>query len=119
SPCGTFWKAGRPLRRSHLLLIALLAPATAALAACGGSGQGATAPPSGVYATATPETPDLSVFRGFIYPLQGACLPTGDQLMPNAPRDYREGVHEGIDFYESDNCTTIKKGTSVMAAKAG
>lgn len=57
--------------------------------------------------------------RGFIYPIAGGCLPKGDQLMPNAPRDYRNGIHEGVDFYPSDNCTAIGKGTPVMAAKAG
>jgi murein DD-endopeptidase MepM/ murein hydrolase activator NlpD len=39
--------------------------------------------------------------------------------MPNAPREYRGGVHEGVDFYDSDNCTKIEKGTPVMAAKDG
>ncbi|HEX5370518.1 MAG TPA: M23 family metallopeptidase [Dehalococcoidia bacterium] len=61
-------------------------------------------------------TPEL---HGFIYPIEGACLPRGDQLMPNAPRDYRNGTHEGIDFYGSDNCVPITRGTLVMAAKAG
>jgi len=57
--------------------------------------------------------------RGFIYPISGGCLPVGDQLMPNAPRPYRNGVHEGVDFYDVDNCASIAKGTAVMAAKAG
>ena len=39
--------------------------------------------------------------------------------MPNAPRPYRNGVHEGIDFYPADNCTLIAKGTPVLAAKPG
>jgi murein DD-endopeptidase MepM/ murein hydrolase activator NlpD len=52
-------------------------------------------------------------------PLNGGCLPKGDQLMPNAPRVYRNGTHEGIDFYESDNCTRIARGTEVLAAKGG
>ncbi len=57
--------------------------------------------------------------RGFIYPITGACLPKGDQLMPNAPRPYRNGFHQGVDFYDSDNCTHISRGTEVNAAKAG
>jgi murein DD-endopeptidase MepM/ murein hydrolase activator NlpD len=57
--------------------------------------------------------------RGFAYPLAGACLPKGDQLMPNAPRTYRLGTHEGVDFYNVDNCTQIVLGTPVRAAKAG
>jgi peptidoglycan LD-endopeptidase LytH len=56
---------------------------------------------------------------GFIYPISGACLPVGDQLMPNAPREYRNGTHEGVDFYNVDNCTAIGLGTPVMAAKPG
>jgi murein DD-endopeptidase MepM/ murein hydrolase activator NlpD len=60
-----------------------------------------------------------SSLRGFAYPLTGACLPKGDQLMPNAPRAYRLGTHEGIDFYNVDNCTQIVLGTPVRAAKAG
>ena len=60
--------------------------------------------------------PDL---RGFSYPIAGGCLPKGAQLMPNAAREYRKGLHEGVDFYNSDNCTRITRGTSVLAAKAG
>ena len=39
--------------------------------------------------------------------------------MPNAPRSYRNGIHEGVDFYDSDSCTGITRGTQVLAAKAG
>ncbi len=39
--------------------------------------------------------------------------------MPNAPREYRDGIHEGIDFYQIDNCTEIHEGTPVRAAKDG
>lgn len=61
-------------------------------------------------------TPDLT---GFSYPIAGACLPSSDNLMPNAPREYRQGVHEGIDFYDSDNCVLIGMDTEVLAAKDG
>src|SRR5262249_23519912 len=54
-----------------------------------------------------------------IYPIVGGCLPKGDQLMPNAPRPYRNGIHEGVDFYQVDNCTAITRGTNVIAAKGG
>lgn len=66
-------------------------------------------------ATASPE----SLLRGFVFPIVGACLPQSDALMPNAPRPYRNGTHEGIDMYDSDNCTLIGRGTEVVAAKAG
>jgi murein DD-endopeptidase MepM/ murein hydrolase activator NlpD len=39
--------------------------------------------------------------------------------MPNAPREYRKGTHEGVDFYAVDNCAAIGLGTPVHAAKAG
>jgi len=63
-----------------------------------------------------PDTGDLS---GFAFPIDGACLPESDSLMPNAVREYRNGVHEGMDFYDSDNCTAIGMSTEVLAAKAG
>ena len=39
--------------------------------------------------------------------------------MPNAPREYRGGTHEGVDFYDYDNCTTIEAGGPIIAAKDG
>ena len=88
--------------------------------ACGAvSGSGSTATPTALPATATPEPLDLTVFRGFVYPIKGGCLPDGDRLMPNAPREYRGGIHEGVDFYDYDNCTKIGKGTAIIAAKDG
>ncbi len=56
---------------------------------------------------------------GFISPIEGACLPQSDYLMPNAPREYRFGIHEGVDFYSVDNCVTIDRGHPVLAAAAG
>ena len=65
----------------------------------------------------TPAQPP--VLTGFHMPIAGACLPKSSSLMPNAPREYRNGIHEGIDFYNSDSCTFVSKGTRVLAAKAG
>jgi murein DD-endopeptidase MepM/ murein hydrolase activator NlpD len=39
--------------------------------------------------------------------------------MPGAPRAYRAGIHEGVDFYAGYNCAGIGLGTPVLAAKAG
>jgi murein DD-endopeptidase MepM/ murein hydrolase activator NlpD len=90
------------------------------LSACGSVlGSSSTSTPTAVPATATPAPPDLTVFRNFIYPIKGGCLPENDSLMPNAPRPYRGGVHEGVDFYDYDNCTKILKGTPIVAAKDG
>ncbi len=69
--------------------------------------------------SATPTAPATDPLAGFTYPIAGGCLPKGDQLMPNAPRPYREGIHEGVDNYDVDNCTHIGRGTDVVAAKAG
>jgi len=102
---------------------------TATLTASSGAGSATTAttatgvgstPGTTPAAPATPAAPDLSVFRNFIYPIRGACLPSSDTLMPNAPRPYRNGIHEGIDFYQVDSCNAqIGKGTPVLAAKDG
>ena len=82
-----------------------------------GDGGTQATPPPGSKQPATNGTPQLS---GFAYPIAGGCLPKGDQLMPNANRAYRNGIHEGVDFYAVDNCNTnIGKDTPVVATKAG
>ena len=77
-------------------------------------------------ATPTPEidlqptsTPAVLESSGISYPINGACLPESNLLMPGAPRAYRQGVHEGIDFYDVDSCTFVGRDTEVLAAKAG
>ena len=48
--------------------------------------------------------------RGLTYPVRGGVLPLDKpSYMPNADRDYRNGVHEGVDFSASE-------GTAVYAA---
>jgi murein DD-endopeptidase MepM/ murein hydrolase activator NlpD len=78
-----------------------------------------TPPPATSSATPAPPEGNGDALKGFFFPIAGACLPKGDQLMPNAPRNYRQGTHEGIDFYNVDNCTPIANGTPVRAVKAG
>ena len=111
----------RPIPLVRTLALQMLLAAFALLsAACSGAfGSGAAPTATTVPATATPEAPDLTVFRNFTYPIRGGCLPKNDVLMPNAPREYRGGVHEGVDFYDYDNCATITKGTPILAAKDG
>jgi murein DD-endopeptidase MepM/ murein hydrolase activator NlpD len=72
-------------------------------------------------ATAEPTAPPIleAVIHGFRFPIEGACLPSWDALMPNAPREYRSGIHEGIDFYDGYNCVSMGRGTPVLAAKTG
>ncbi len=70
-------------------------------------------------APATATVPPLTGPTGFVFPIAGACLPAGDQLMPNAPRAYRNGFHEGLDFYPGLACAPIQRGTPILAAKDG
>ncbi len=60
-----------------------------------------------------------TVLTGFAFPIRGACVPTSDNLIPGAPRAYRAGIHEGIDFYPGFACAAIAQGTEVLAAKDG
>ncbi len=102
-------------------------------AACGGSadtdsdgviitpleGAPTTAGPSNGGGAQPTSEPVSSTLSGFAFPIPGGCLPFSDQLMPNAPREYRNGTHEGIDLYNVDNCTVIGVGTAIVAAKDG
>jgi len=49
---------------------------------------------------------------GLALPIAGAAVPTDPELLPNAPRDFRAGWHEGIDF-------PADAGTPVRAVAAG
>lgn len=128
----------RSLPLAALLVALSLAPACSSGGAQGNDGilivtrtgngtpvLGTTPRPSSSLGTETPPTPtpdpatiDPRTY-GFSFPIEGACLPSSDLLMPNAPRDYRSGVHEGVDFYGSDNCVPITEGTAVRAVADG
>ena len=62
---------------------------------------------------------DPDDLRGFRYPVEGGCLPGYDGLMPNAPRPYRNGVHEGVDWYPGSACAAVERGTPVYAMYDG
>jgi len=111
----------RPMVRVISVYLFYLLGAALALGAvaCGGpNADRETKPAPTVTASPRPEPPQPDL-HGFSFPIVGGCLPTSERLIPNAPRTYRNGVHEGIDFYQSDNCTKITGGTEVVAAKAG
>lgn len=113
----------RRVPRRALVVLCLVAAAAVVARASIGTGEshpgvGAQAKPTSSSIQTTSPTPTPAV-TGFSMPIAGGCLPKGDQLMPNAARPYRKGIHEGIDFYNVDNCTRIVRGTHVLAAKAG
>ena len=56
---------------------------------------------------------------GFTFPVAGGCIPSSDALMPNAPRTYRNGIHEGVDFYNGTSCAVVGFGTPVLAMYDG
>jgi len=107
------------LLHNAALLVAMASALSLAFAGCGGGK--ADSKPTQVLAivTRSPTPSGPPELTKFAFPIAGGCLPQGDQLMPGAAREYRQGTHEGIDFYDSDNCTTIGVGTEVLAAKAG
>lgn len=67
----------------------------------------------------TPISSDSPIGMVLSMPIAGACLTTDDTQMPNAPREYRSGVHEGVDFFTSYACVEIPKGTQVLASADG
>jgi peptidoglycan LD-endopeptidase LytH len=52
-------------------------------------------------------------------PLPGACLPRDDGQMPNSPREYRHGIHEGVDFFTGFACIDVPIGMPVLAPYDG
>jgi murein DD-endopeptidase MepM/ murein hydrolase activator NlpD len=65
---------------------------------------------------------DLSLvggLRGLSVPIEGATLTGRDFQMPGAPRHYRLGVHEGMDFYGYAVGVTVNRNTPVRAVADG
>ena len=76
---------------------------------------GSVAPP-----TAQPhDVTLLESLRGLQMPIEGATLTSRDFQMPGAPRHYRLGVHEGIDFYGHTVGVTVNRQTVVRAVADG
>ena len=59
------------------------------------------------------------VLTGFALPLVGVCISEFEGHLPGAERAYRNGTHEGLDFYEWASCAPASFGTAVLAAKGG
>ncbi len=61
----------------------------------------------------------LESLRGYAMPIEGAHLTSRDFQMPGAPRHYRLGVHEGIDWYGYTVGVPVERGTPVRAVAGG
>ena len=90
--------------------------------------QPAAAPPQQEQQEEPAAEPELT---GFIVPIAGFWRARGDCSqpgalitsfpghLPGADREYRFGVHEGIDFYAWASCIPINDSTEIRAAKDG
>ncbi len=65
------------------------------------------------------DTALLQAMRGLSSPIQGATITTRDFQLPGAPRHYRLGVHEGIDFYGHTVGVSVNRRTPVRAVADG
>lgn len=55
----------------------------------------------------------IALFSFLSSPIEGAQVTSAAGQLPNAPRRYRNGIHEGIDYYG------FERGTPVLAAYGG
>ena len=56
---------------------------------------------------------------GYVAPVQGATISGRRHHLPGAPREYRNGVHEGFDFYAGNVSVDIEYGTPIQAVADG
>lgn len=57
---------------------------------------------------------------GFVVPVPGSSLSSRAAHWPNAPRAYRNGIHEGFDFYDGAvSGAPIAYGTAIVAMASG
>ncbi|UNC92863.1 M23 family metallopeptidase [Candidatus Contubernalis alkaliaceticus] len=61
----------------------------------------------------------IFLFSFLSHPIQGAKVSSVNGQLPNAPRTYRNGVHEGLDYYGGSCGVSVTKDTSVLAAGPG
>jgi len=69
-----------------------------------------------------PQPHDLALLdrlRGLAVPIEGARITARDFQLPGAPRHYRLGVHEGIDFYGHTVGVPVDRRTAVHAVADG
>jgi murein DD-endopeptidase MepM/ murein hydrolase activator NlpD len=57
---------------------------------------------------------------GYVVPIPGSSISSRAAHWPNAPRAYRNGIHEGFDFYDGAvSGASIRYGTPIVAVAAG
>lgn len=56
---------------------------------------------------------------GYVVPVEGATISSRRSHLPGAPRAYRNGVHEGFDFYSGTVSVPIDYGTPINAVADG
>lgn len=56
---------------------------------------------------------------GYVVPVEGATISSRAVHLPNAPRRYRNGIHEGFDFYQGVVSVPITYGTPIVSVAAG
>ena len=52
-------------------------------------------------------------------PIEGASITRRESQLPGAPREYRNGIHEGVDYYHGFVDVPIEIGTPVLASADG
>ncbi|PYZ97833.1 peptidase M23 [Alteribacter lacisalsi] len=63
---------------------------------------------------------DMIEYLSFLdYPIKGAQVSTVESHLPGAPRDYRNGYHEGIDWYDWTTEAVINTETPVYGMAEG
>lgn len=56
---------------------------------------------------------------GYVVPVEGATISSRRNHLPGAPRAYRNGVHEGFDFYSGTVSVAIRYGTPINSVADG
>lgn len=56
---------------------------------------------------------------GYVVPVESATISSRRNHLPGAPRAYRNGVHEGFDFYQGTVSVNIGYGTPIRAVADG
>ncbi|WP_416151092.1 M23 family peptidase [Salipaludibacillus sp. HK11] len=65
-------------------------------------------------------TDDMIDYLSFLdKPIEGASVSTVESHLPGAPRDYRNGTHEGIDWYDYASGIEISTDTPIYAMAEG